>query len=73
MMTKEKIQIKSDKLNNFEYLIIGDYKGINTKCLTLHKKCGYEWDMNLNNHYYKNKGCPNCYGNRKLTHNRISI
>ena len=64
---KKIIQEKSNKLFNNEYKIIGEYEGINKKCLTLHKVCGYQWLMNLNNHINKKRGCPKCAGNKKLT------
>ena len=61
------IQTRSDELFNNEYTLLGEYKGMNKKCETLHKKCGFIWDMNINNHLNDKKGCPNCYGNTKLT------
>lgn len=70
MMTRLDIQKRSNSIHNNEYEIIGEYKGINSKCLTRHI-CGYEWEMNLNNHIYKKKGCPKCSG--KLPLNIVDI
>jgi len=70
-MTKEDVQNRSDNIHNNEYELIGKFKGINEKCITLHKLCGYQWEMNLNNHIYKGRGCPKCNNKIPLTVNEI--
>lgn len=47
--------------------ILGEIINSTTKVLTRCKICGYEW--NVTPHSLKNgNGCPECAGNRKLTH-----
>ena len=63
----EKIQEKSNKKYNWEYLIIGKYINNITKISILHKICGNINSILPNNHFNGRGGCPICFGTSKKT------
>lgn len=45
----------------------GEYKGSKTKAVCHCEIDGYEWSVTVSGLVSKGSGCPQCYGNRKLT------
>ena len=51
-----------------EYTILSEvYKKSSDKISVRHNKCNNIWDITVNNFLNKNRKCPYCYGNKKLT------
>lgn len=63
------INLIKDKLK--EYQILEEYKNIDSPIKVKHINCGYIWKPILNNILNKKTGCPNCFGNRKLTNDEV--
>jgi hypothetical protein len=57
-LTKELVQEKSDKINNFEYEILSDPKGAFSKIEIKHKLCGCVFTQTVSDHI-SGRGC-NC-------------
>jgi hypothetical protein len=69
-LTKEELQDRSNKIHNFEYLILGDYVNNSTKIKIKHLKCGEEFYQQPNNHL-QGKGCMKCSGSDKGTKEKL--
>ena len=63
-LNKEILQERSDKINNYEYLILGDYINSSTKIEIRHLVCDRIFEQKPGNHL-QGKGCLHCFGNKK--------
>lgn len=63
-LTKELVQEKSDKINNFEYEILSDPKGAFSKIEIKHKLCGRVFTQKVNDHF-SGCGCSVCNQSKK--------
>ena len=43
-----------------EYELLEDYKGMNEPTKTIHKKCGFEWNLRPTHFLNSNSRCPKC-------------
>lgn len=65
-LTKEELQIKSNKIHNNKYKVLGEYINSISKIKMLHLECGNEFYQQPNNHLM-GKGCLYCYGTKRKT------
>ena len=66
-ITTKKMQEMSDEIHNFEYEILGEYKGYIKKVKIRHKICGNIFLQDYDNHIGKKHGCPECNGTHILS------
>jgi len=64
--TQEEFELDVFKVWEYEYTVLGDYKGVRNKVLVKHNKCGHEWEV-LPNDFLRKHGCPKCFGTHKKT------
>lgn len=57
---KESFKERANKVHNYEYEYLEEYKTAMEKIKVKHKSCGYEFYITPHNHIVNREGCPMC-------------